>query len=80
MLSIGGYSVRDKGFKIIVEDEFVVTKNHLSEEPCSPIDTFYKDKNYLSSSRTPGDKSSLYGLKKHIFESTGLKTTRFAPN
>jgi hypothetical protein len=55
MLSIGGYSVRDKGFKIMVEDEFVVTKNHLSEEPCSPIDTFYKDKNYLSSSRTPRD-------------------------
>ena len=47
-MQVGGYHQNDPGFKVQVVDEFVTTKNHLTEAPCSPIETFYKYKNYLT--------------------------------
>ena len=45
-----------------VDDEFVVTNNHLSEIPCQRIEPYYKEKNYFTQSIEKARKTQRSGL------------------
>ena len=56
ILHIGSYDSKSPTKDVQVDDNYVVTNNHLTEVPCQPIEPFYKEKNYFTQSMVEARK------------------------
>lgn len=48
LITVGGYHEKDPAYNMVVTDEFVVTKNHVSEQIPGPVQGQYETQNYLT--------------------------------